>query len=72
MTLGGGWMKTRRLTLEWTKQELARRAGVNSATVANVENGKESQLRSFLKIANTLRAEEERCLRVVKAMAVEP
>jgi len=54
----GQQLKDRRLRLNISQDELARRAGVGIVTVSRLEGGKGSSLRSFIKVIQVLGQED--------------
>ncbi len=50
----GKRIQSARIDLPMSQKELAERAGISLRTVANIESGKDVQLRSFLQVMRTL------------------
>ena len=53
----GGQIKTLRLRMNMSQEELAKRADVGTVTVSRLEGGKGSSLNSFIKVLAVLRQE---------------
>jgi transcriptional regulator with XRE-family HTH domain len=54
LTFIGGQLKTKRLRMNMTQDELASRAYISRITVANLERGKGGSLSTFVKILDVL------------------
>ena len=54
----GDQIKTQRLRLNLSQEEMAKRAGVSTVTVSRLESGKGSSLSSFIKVLQVLRQED--------------